>query len=626
MSAARLYTAAELAGLPGLPKHARTVRLRAAREGWPCELVGAQRSYPLEALPPAARAALTRQEAVADDRLTHVQRERLAERMRLVRATAELVGSGLSLARAAGEVAAGTTHSARSIRRWYETVRGLPEDQWPGALAPRYTSTTSRAEIPKRVWSLFVSDYLRGSRPAAAACYRRAQDVAKAEKLGELPSLKTFLRRLDEEVPRTVQVLRRDGEQALEALLPTMRRDRGEYMAGQAVNADGHVADVRVRWPDGSIARPMLVGYQDIASGKILSWRVGRTENADLIRGAFAELVERWGIPDECFTDNGRAFAAKWMTAGAERRNRWTVRPDDPIGVLPALGCAVRFTRPYSGRSKPIERAWRDLCEDIWRHPAFEGCYVGSAPHRRPHDYDDDHAVALGEFVRIVGLMIDRHNARTGRRGEGMHGRSFDEVFAESYQTRTVRKPTEAQRRLLFLAARKLKVRSGSAVLTIADNDFYARELIELQGQTVMARFDADDLHAGVYVYSLDGRFVCTAPPVARGGFRSTTAEREHHRKKAAAIRAEKQLAKALVDLEASDLADAHLGALGLTRDPAPAATALVTDLPRTPETLHGAVPAVRTTDEERRRRDADDAWVTELGRDCLGSLRRRAG
>jgi hypothetical protein len=37
------------------------------------------------------------------------------------------------------------------------------------------------------------------------------------------------------------------------------------------------------------------------------------------------------------------------------------------------------------------------------------------------------------EFEQIVERGIAQHNARTGRRGGVCNGRSFDQVFAESY-------------------------------------------------------------------------------------------------------------------------------------------------------------------------------------------------
>ena len=82
----------------------------------------------------------------------------------------------------------------------------------------------------------------------------------------------------------------------------------------------GHKIDVFVRWPDGTVNRPQIVAFQDIDSGKILSWRVDHDPNKVMVMSAFGELVEKWGIPRHCLFDNGHEFANKWMTAGAPTR------------------------------------------------------------------------------------------------------------------------------------------------------------------------------------------------------------------------------------------------------------------------------------------------------------------
>ncbi len=103
------------------------------------------------------------------------------------------------------------------------------------------------------------------------------------------------------------------------------------------------------------------------------------------------------------------------------------------MGVLPRLGARVHFANPYAGQSKPIERAFRDLCEDGAKHPAFQGAYCGNRPANRPESCDPKNAVPLAEFEAVVADVIAEHNARPGRRGGVCAGRSFLEVFEASY-------------------------------------------------------------------------------------------------------------------------------------------------------------------------------------------------
>jgi transposase InsO family protein len=621
------YTAAELAtlDLPGLGRWAHTIRERANRENWELELRpradgrGLERAYLDTALPLEARTALahTTGNALASvtvDDTAH--RETIVTRVRLVRAALELITSGVPRADAYEAVASGTSYSSRSVQRFVRATHGKPETTWAEALAPRYRQgEQAQAECHAAAWEYLRSDYLRASQPAFAACYRRLVAVAGAQGWSPIPSEKTLLRRIEREVPRETTILLRQGREALERVYPAQERDRSAIEVMGAWNADGHRADVMVRWPDGEEARPIILGFQDVRSGKIVSHRVDRTENQDQVRLAFAQAVERYGAPDHCYLDNGRAFASKWFTGGSKWRFRFKVREEDTAGLLIQLGVTVHWTTPYHGQSKPIERAWRDLAENVSRHPAFEGAYLGNSTVTKPHNYGS-RVVDLADFLRVLDAQVKEHNARVGRRGRGCEGRSFDEIFTEGYERAVVRRVTDAQRRLLLLAADKVKVRSESAALHFYGNRFWSTELVALKGELVTVRFDPDHIQEGLFVYRTDGTYVCRAELHVAAGFNDTTAARDHARKRAQFVKAVKKAAEAEQTLEASELQRLHLEAQGAP-EPAPKATRVVR-------------PAFGVTKApELERRDGDqESFLRELGAEARSRLtpRRASG
>ena len=63
------------------------------------------------------------------------------------------------------------------------------------------------------------------------------------------------------------------------------------------LNGDGYQHNVFVRFPNGKVGRPKTWFWQDVHSGKILAWRTAETESSCQIRLAFADVVERYGIP-----------------------------------------------------------------------------------------------------------------------------------------------------------------------------------------------------------------------------------------------------------------------------------------------------------------------------------------
>ena len=287
---------------------------------------------------------------------------------------------------AVAQVAAGLATTGRTVYRWEEMVARADESDWLPLLAPRNGGATSAATCDPRAWEFLKSDYLRLEAPTFESCWERLKQAARAQGWG-LPSSRTLRRRISREVPAEIHVLAREGSDALRRLYAHQERDRRGFHALEAVNADGHKWDVFVCWPDGTVGRPVMVAIQDLYSNKLLAWRVDKTENADVVRLAFGDVLRRFGIPKLAWLDNGRGFASKWITGGTPNRYRFKVKAEEPHGLLTACGVDVRWTKPYSGQSKPIERAFKDLCESIAKHPSFAGAYTGNKPEAKPENY-----------------------------------------------------------------------------------------------------------------------------------------------------------------------------------------------------------------------------------------------
>ena len=638
------FTAQQLAGLPGLPRCAKLVRARAEREAWPA-LVQASRGssaarfYPVSALPAETQVALvTRvtEAASAPVDVTSVSEDRrklVLERARLVGAVVELMSKGTSAEVAIEQVRALTqcAHSGRTLRRWWNACRGLERAEWPAALMPAWRGRGGQAPCHEDAWQYVYDDWLRESKSCLASSYRRMTAVAKSKGWAPVPSLTAVRRRIQREVPHEIIVLRRSGVRALERLYPSLTRDKSHLGALEAVNADGHTFDVMVMWPDGIVGRPTLVGYQDLRSGKILSWRVDRSENTDVIRLAFADMVTDFGVPGSAYLDNGRAWASKEITGGAANRYRHRVKPEDPCGLMTMLGVAVHFTRPYHGQSKPIERAWRDFCADIAKHPAFDGAYVGSDPTKRPDDYavqhtpgkagHGKHAVPLADFLRVVSLGIQEHNARPGRVALG--GRSFDEVFAELYAIGPIRKVTEEQRRLLYLAMDHVKVLQNSTVRAYGTY-YFAPFLMSQAGRKVTVRFHPERPEAGAFVYASDGAYLGFAALWGAKRFDDKAAARDHEHARRAHVKAVKVSAASKRKMSGRELAAHHL------HTAAPPAEPLTTKV--VAPCFGGAMPTlprelveIAPTEGEKKARREREAGVTRIGRAAMTTLEQHA-
>ncbi|WP_254602623.1 transposase domain-containing protein [Sphingomonas bacterium] len=462
--------------------------------------------------------------------------------------------------------------SERAIASWFKEVRDVaPVDRLP-RLAPRYRGGGKAVAIDAEALRLLKTDYLRAEKPAFAACYNRlVEDYARPNGIA-LPDARTLKRRLDAEISVSLKRSERDGKERSRRSVPPQLRSVADLHAMEAVNVDGHTFDVFVQWEDGRIGRPVMVGIQDVAFRKLLAHRIGETESTLLTRLAFADLFRDHGIPPHAVMDNGRAFASKALTGGALTRFRFKVEDTDATGVLTALGVQVHWTLPYRGSSKPIERAWRDLCEDIAKHPAVAGAYTGNRPDAKPENYRE-RAIPIAEFRAHVARRIAAHNAREGRRTEMAKGGSFDAAFAASYEVSPIGRARPEQLRRALLEAIDRRCNKDTGAITLAGNVYWSAAMPDMAGKVVTLRFDPENLHADVHVYLQTGEYFGAVPVWSANGFfdqasavRRRKLEKDHDRK----VREEKAAANLLrIDQLAAIYAGAPTPAARRRRDPA---------------------------------------------------------
>lgn len=489
----------------------------------------------------AVKAQLGRSDAWAHyEQLSDARKGRAIERLEVLDAVLALHKGGATKVAAADMVAADRGLSGRSVFRWLKSVEGFDRLDWLPHLVPRFVGRTKTADCSPEAWEYIKADWLRPEQPTLRACYRRLQRTAKA--LGwTIPSALALERRIRKEIPEAVITLAREGGDALKQLYPAQERDRSVFHALEAVNADGHKVDVFVKWLNGEIGRPLICAFQDLYSGLILSWRVARSENKEAVRLAFGDVVEQYGIPDEAYMDNGRAFASKWLTGRMANRYRFKIRDEDPEGILITLGVKVHWTEPYAGQSKPIERAFRDVCDNIAKHPDFAGAYTGNNPMAKPENYGNA-AIPIDDFIRVFEDGIVEHNTRVGRRAALCRGRSFMATFMDSYEQSPIRQATSEQRRLWLLAAEGVRASREDGSIRMMGNRYWAEFMTAHRGQAMIARFDPQNLQQGIHIYRLDGGYIGFAECWEAVGFNDTDAARRHGQARRSYMAAQKAI------------------------------------------------------------------------------------
>lgn len=466
-----------------------------------------------------------------------------------------LVDAGLTNEEAIHEVRMDAGLSRTTIQNWLRRVKNVPRNHWLPMLVDQHKGNSKkRAACDEQALEAFKSLWLRPEKPTFEKCFR---DLVKmAEEQGwVIPSINTLKRRV-KELPQMVVTMARAGKDAAKQMIPAQERDRTALHALQAVNADGHKWDIFVLWPDGTVARPIMAAWQDLYSNMILSWRIDRSENTDLIQLAFGDMVEKWGIPEAAYLDNGRAFASKRLTGGSKTRFRFKVKENEVNGVMTILGVKTHWTTPYSGQSKPIERSFRDMEENIAKDVRFSGAYVGNNPLAKPENYGSK-AIPLEEFLKVISEGIKEHNNRPNRNTLVCGGKkSFFQAFSESMAIHAPRKATQAQRHLWLMAAENVTVNKKNGSIRFMKNRYFADFLHEHLGASVVVRYDPQDLHADLHVYDAKGSFLGNAPTIERTGFTDTEAATTTARSKRQILKARKQILDAERTMTPQQLAD----------------------------------------------------------------------
>ena len=560
---------------------------------------------------PAPAAETSRATLPAWDHARPGARTKAAIRAAAIARVQTRVATGQRLGVALRAVAAQEGVAVGTVRRWLQRAAQAVTTTAPTIVIDRPRSGRPPAiweEVGAELaWRIWQSDYLRLEGAGAAACWRRVATLAELRGW-RIPTATAFLRRLRRETAPAQIIRARVGRIAAAATFPHQTRTVADLHPLDWCSGDGYRHNLFVRFPSGTVGRPVSWYWQDVRTRRLLAYRAGETESAELVRLAFYDLVTTYGVPGGIAVDNTRAVASRWFTSRSKRGKRLSDAESIP-GILDLLGIRVVHTdvdhaangeARGRGQSKPVERAFQDLDEEIDRHPMAAGAYTGPHPLAKP----ENHGARILEWAEFLAIQADgirRYNARSGRRMEAAAGRSCDEVWAAEIAATPIRRLTRAQEALLLLAVESTVVkRDGSFQLAagkgagLPPNRYADAALIAWAHKKVVVRFDPTALHEAVEVYDRAGRWLCTAACLLPVGFADTGTARAHARARRGYQRALDQADRARDRIE--DLLE------GVTLAPAPA--------PTTPHVVRPVADPIERPDAARRR-----AWRERMAR-----------
>lgn len=599
------YSAQELVelNLEILPKTKKAILTMAKREGWKSQDrqgKGGGFEFAVKSMPEDVQAeivvklgksavknlpVLAEESAPVDAQLlwatyeqgTTKQQQKAQMKLGIMFAVAELVNGGVKILDALALVChkhnqdGEKTVTVSAIKSWWYQIKDADRSLWLPLLMDSYGahSESREAAFTPEAWAFFRADYFRNERPQFGSCYERLKRAASANGW-VIPSPSSIKRKILREIPKTHQTYLRDGTYALSRMYPSLIRTVAGIEAMEWVNGDGYKHNVWVRWHNGHIIRPKTWLWQDVRTRKILAYRCDESENTNMIRLALLDVVNKYGIPKHLTIDNTKAAANKKMTGGVKNRYRFKVREDEVQGIIPALGIQLHWTTVRYGRgrgqAKPIERAFSHggLGELVDKHPLLAGYHAGDNALDKPDNYQGNKAgVDYESFILALEEGIQMFNERQDRATEICQGKlSFNQAFERDYAVTEKRWATPEQLRYLLTLHEEVTLKENGTFTLKAGgevqglrNRYEAYELIGTNHKKVVVRYDPNNLHDAVWVYSLDGTYLAEAHCTVDAAFGDTTAAQDHSRKEREFVRHTQKAAKAAQDMAIQEAA-----------------------------------------------------------------------
>ena len=508
---------------------------------------------------------------------TAKQQQKAQMKLGIMFAVAELVSGGVKILDALALVCHKHNQDGEkpvtvsAIKSWWYQVKDADRSLWLPLLMDSYGahSESREAAFTPEAWAFFRADYFRNERPQFGSCYERLKRAASANGW-VIPSPSSIKRKILREIPKTHQTYLRDGTYALSRMYPSLIRTVAGIEAMEWVNGDGYKHNVWVRWHNGHIIRPKTWLWQDVRTRKILAYRCDESENTNMIRLALLDVVSKYGIPKHLTIDNTKAAANKKMTGGVKNRYRFKVREDEVQGIIPALGIQLHWTTVRYGRgrgqAKPIERAFSHggLGELVDKHPLLAGYHAGDNALDKPDNYQGNKAgVDYESFILALEEGIQMFNERQDRATEICQGKlSFNQAFERDYAVAEKRWATPEQLRYLLTLHEEVTLKDNGTFTLKAGgevqglrNRYEAYELIGTNHKKVVVRYDPNNLHDAVWVYSLDGNYLAEAHCTVDAAFGDTTAAQDHSRKEREFVRHTQKAAQAAQDMAIQEAA-----------------------------------------------------------------------
>ncbi|MDL2294672.1 Mu transposase C-terminal domain-containing protein [Ruminococcaceae bacterium OttesenSCG-928-D13] len=409
------------------------------------------------------------------------------------------------------ELSAGTLY-----RRW----AAFKEQDLGGLLDKRGQAVKGKSAIQPVVWDAFLYYYLDENQPTVARCYDDTGEYIREafpELHEDIPSVHSFYRKLERDLPKALEVLGRQGEKALrDRYGPYIRREYENMDSNEFWVADTHTLDVLSEGEDGKMHRLYLVAFFDARSGIFVGCHITDQPSSQATLLALRRAIQKYGIPENIYVDNGREFLTHDVGGLGHRAKKKNKDEFVPPPVFERLGIKMVNALVRNARAKVIERRFRDVKEFISRlFPTYTGGNVLEKPEALKYNLKAGRVVADQELLGTVELLLFHYLNEEPYGGSVARdrGKTRMQVYGENLHSKRVAREDDLNL-LMMRSSRMQTVGRRGVHLDIGGirYDYFNEELLLFySGKKVFYRYDPDDL-SSVRVYDEEGRFLTVAP------------------------------------------------------------------------------------------------------------------
>lgn len=398
----------------------------------------------------------------------------------------------------------------RRLKRWKDLGEHALVDD-------RGKKNKGNRKVHPKAEAVFKQYYLSQERSDISHCYKLTQVWAEMRfpEALPLPAYRTF-HRIAQEIPYPIVQYERFGNKKfIDSAAPYMERRYDNLFSNQIWVADHHTLDVMVKGNDLSktTQRIYLSAYMDVATRKMVGCYITETPNSDANLYCLKKAIQRFGIPEEVYTDNGREYLVHDIGGRGRRKTAHDEGHRVPT-ILERLG--IRFTNAivYNGRAKNVERAFKEVKNEFSKLVnTYTGGHILERPERLKTIVKDVKNVpTIQELAQDFYDYVEGWYNMEPQSGSGMKNRSPNQAYAdELIMKRTA--SAEDLNLMLMRSTRMQKVTRMGVRLKMYGQDlwYWNSDLIMYhQQEPVYVRYDPEDL-GEVRVYDEKDRFICAA-------------------------------------------------------------------------------------------------------------------